>query len=203
MILDAETAARAGWTLPDLASACLDGGARFLQVRAKHSSSRWVLDVAEAVVERAHAAGAIVIVNDRADIARLANADGVHVGQDDLSPAAAREIVGAGWIVGLSTHTAAQLDAALVAPVDYVAVGPVFETRTKETGYAAVGVELVRDAAARARPLPVVAIGGITLERAVEVRRAGAASIAVIGDLLRAGDPIARVRQYLERLDRT
>ena len=91
MILDAGMAAGAGWTVPDLASACLDGGARFLQVRAKHSSSGCMLDVAEVVVERAHAAGAIVIVNDRADIARLANADGVQLGQDDLSPAAARE----------------------------------------------------------------------------------------------------------------
>ena len=78
-----------------------------------------------------------------------------------------------------------------------------FETRTKETGYAAVGVELVREAAARAGPLPVVAIGGITLGRAVEVKRAGAASIAVIGDLLRTGDPAARVRQYLEQLSGT
>src|SRR2546422_11492329 len=93
-ILDADASAAAGWMLPDLADACLAGGARFLQFRAKHAAGGWFLDVATAIVARARAAGAIVIVNDRADIARLANAHGVHLGQDDLSPRAARAIVG-------------------------------------------------------------------------------------------------------------
>jgi len=190
--------------LPDLADACLAGGARFLQFRAKHAAGGWFLDVATAIVLRARAAGAVVIVNDRADIARLANAHGVHLGQDDLSPRAARAIVGDAAVVGLSTHTVGQIDAALSHPISYVAVGPVFGTSTKTTGYDAVGVSRVREAArrGRGRGLPVVAIGGITLDSAVDVINAGAASIAVIGDLLRTGDPEGRVRAYVERLAR-
>src|SRR5204862_2763835 len=115
------------------------------------------------IVERARAAGATVIVNDRADIASLSRADGVHVGQDDLSPADARKIVGDTACVGLSTHTLDQVDAALAQPISYLAVGPVFGTSTKATGYAAVGLSRVREAAARSRSagVPVVAIGGI------------------------------------------
>jgi thiamine-phosphate pyrophosphorylase len=203
-IVDAEIAAAAGWTLVDLASACLAGGATLLQVRAKDASSGWLLDTAALIVERAHAAGARVVVNDRADIARLAGADGVHLGQEDLGPKAARSIVGDTALVGLSTHTLDQIDAALAQPVSYLAIGPVFTTATKATGYQAVGLDRVREAAARARTrqLPVVAIGGITLESAPGVIQAGAASVAVIGDLLSGGDPERRVRSYLERLSR-
>ena len=203
-IVDADIAAAAGWTLVDLALACLAGGATLLQVRAKDASSGWLLDTAALIVERAHAAGARVVVNDRADIARLAGADGVHLGQDDLRPAAVRPIVGDAAIVGLSTHTLDQIDAALAQPVSYLAIGPVFTTATKATGYQAVGLDRVREAAARARTrqLPVVAIGGITLESAPGVIQAGAASVAVIGDLLSGGDPERRVRSYLERLSR-
>jgi len=146
--------------------------------------------------------GATVIVNDRADIARLADAGGVHVGQDDLAPDAARVLVGPERIIGFSTHSVAQLDAALDQPIDYVAIGPVFGTASKDTGYDAIGLTLVEEAARRARPrgLEVVAIGGITIERAADVIRAGATSVAVISDLLATGDPRARVSQYLDRL---
>jgi thiamine-phosphate pyrophosphorylase len=203
-IVDADVAAAAGWTLVDLASACLAGGATLLQVRAKDTSSGWLLDTAALIVERAHAAGARVVVNDRADIARLAGADGVHLGQEDLGPKAARSIVGDAAIVGLSTHTLEQIDAAIAEPIAYLAIGPVFGTATKATGYEAVGLDRVREAAARARTrqLPVIAIGGITLESAPGVIQAGAASVAVIGDLLTGGDPERRVRSYLERLSR-
>lgn len=197
-ILDAEVAARAGWTLEDLARAYLRGGARLLQVRAKGWGSGALLERSERIVGEARAVDARVIVNDRADLARLARAAGVHVGQEDLRPAAARAIVGREAIVGLSTHTPAQVDAAAGEPIDYVAVGPIYGTRTKDTGYAAVGLELVRYAA-RGR-LPVTAIGGMTLDRAREVIQAGAASVAVIADLLTGGDPEARVREYLEHL---
>jgi len=202
-ILDAEVAERAGSTLVDLASAWLAGGARLLQVRAKQMPTRQLLDVCVAVVERAHRVGGRVIVNDRADVARLAAADGVHVGQEDLPPRDVRRILGAGAIVGLSTHTPAQVDAALTEPISYLAIGPVFGTSTKSTGYDAVGLERVATAAARARTrgIPVVAIGGITLDTAAEVIAAGAASVAVISDLTSAGDPEARVRAYLRRLD--
>ena len=203
-IVDAGVAAAAGWTLLDLATACLAGGATWLQLRAKSLSGAAFLDVAGAIAARAHASGALIIVNDRADIARLAGADGVHVGQDDLSPAAVRGIAGADAIVGLSTHTAEQWEAAVREPVSYVAVGPVFGTSTKATGRDAVGLATVREASvcASARGLPLVAIGGITLESAPLVIDAGAASVAVIGDLLATGDPKARVRAYVERLAR-
>jgi len=202
-IVDADVAARHGWTMTDLAAAYLSGGATLLQLRAKKAASGWLLDIATAIVALAHQANAIVIVNDRADLARLSGADGVHVGQDDLAPAAVRQILGAearpgdaeadvGAIVGLSTHTAAQLEAALPAPVSYIAVGPVFSTETKTIGHASLGLEGVRRAAARTRErgVPLVAIGGVTLETAPEVIRAGAGTVAVISDLVAAGDGI-------------
>ena len=143
-----------------------------------------------------------MIVNDRADIAKLTGADGVHGGQHDLPQAALRAIVGAGAIVGLSTHTLEQLDAAVEQPVNYVAAGPVFATTTKATGYASIGLAMVREASrrARVRGLPLVAIGGITLERARSVIEAGAASIAVIKDLLATGDPERQTRDFLNRI---
>ncbi len=201
-ILDADVAADAGWTVPDLAAAFIRGGARLLQLRAKHASGRDFLAMAEAVVAAAAPVGACVIVNDRADMARLAGAAGVHVGQEDLAPESVRTIVGAGAIVGLSTHTPEQLDLALAAPVDYVAVGPVFGTATKKTGYDPIGLTRVA-AAARAcavRGRPLVAIGGVTLETAADVIAAGAASVAVISDLLAGNDPAVRVRAFVERL---
>jgi thiamine-phosphate pyrophosphorylase len=202
VICDADVCARAGWTLPDFAFACLDGGATLLQLRAKRLASGPFFDQATAVVRRADAARATVIVNDRADLARLSGAAGVHVGQDDLSAAQARALVGPDAIVGLSTHTADQLDAALREPVSYVAMGPVFGTVTKDTGYETIGLEAVRVAAARAAAhgMPLVAIGGITLARARAVIDAGAQSVAVISDLLVMGDPRSRVREFLDKL---
>jgi thiamine-phosphate pyrophosphorylase len=199
-ILDADAAAAAGWRPLDLARAFLDGGARLLQVRAKTASGAAFFDLARAVVAMAAPAGAHVIVNDRVDIAVAAGAAGVHVGQDDLSPTAVRRLAGRDALVGLSTHTQEQLASALAAPVDYVAIGPVFGTATKETGYAPIGLERVAAAAraAAACGLPLVAIGGITLERAGGVLGAGAAAVAVIGDLLAGGDPAGRVRAYMK-----
>ena len=190
--------------MSDLADAYLAGGARFIQVRSKHAASAALLDLCADVVERAHKAGAIVIVNDRADIAALSAADGVHVGQDDLDPASARTILGGSAIVGISTHSLDQARAAASMAVDYIAVGPVFGTTTKETGYHEVGTALVGDVAAMLRAAgdakPVVAIGGITLGRARQVIDAGAASVAVISDLLSTGNPEARVKEYLRAL---
>jgi thiamine-phosphate pyrophosphorylase len=205
VVCDAEVCARAGWRLTDFAAACCDGGARLLQIRAKHLPGRAFLDAAVRIVDRAGAAGAAVVVNDRADIARLCGARGVHVGQDDLSPLQVRLVAGREMALGLSTHTAGQLDAALREPVNYVAVGPVFETGTKATGYAAIGLDAVRlaAAAAAARQMPVVAIGGITLERAPSVLAAGARAVAVISDLLTTGDPAARVERFLTALDQS
>ena len=119
---------------------------------------------------------------------------------DDLSPADARRLLGPKAIVGYSTHTIEQIDRAVLEPASYIAVGPVFGTTTKDTGYSAVGLDLVRSAVARAQDRPVVAIGGVTLERAASVIAAGAAAVAVIGDLLSTGKPEERVRSYLEAL---
>jgi thiamine-phosphate pyrophosphorylase len=187
----------------------VDGGARFLQVRAKTLAGAAFLDLTSRICDLAHPAGAVVIVNDRADVARLSRADGVHLGQDDLSPAAARAIAGVDAMLGVSTHTEFQLDAAIGQPITYVAVGPVFGTSTKATGYEPVGLDRVRYAAGRLRAggsgrltasPGLVAIGGITLDSAAAVIDAGATAVAVITDLLATGDPAARVRAYLTRL---
>ena len=199
-VLDADVAAAHGWTVPDLARAVLSGGARLLQVRAKRASSSALLTLCEAVVRAAEPAGALVIVNDRADVARFCGAAGVHVGQDDLPPEAVRRVLGDDALVGWSTHTPEQVEAARDLPIAYLAVGPVFATGTKDTGYLPVGLDLVREAAARSSGRPMVAIGGITLEAAPRVAAAGAASLAVIGDLFTGGDPAARVRAYLDAL---
>lgn len=204
-IVDVEVAARGGWSPLDLAAAYLRGGARFLQIRAKQASGADFLELASRLVQLARASDATVIVNDRADIAQLAGAGGVHVGQDDLSPVDVRRIVGISAMVGLSTHSLDQMAAAVRQPVTYVAIGPVFGSVTKTTGYDAVGLDLVRAAAecARAADLPLVAIGGITLDTARSVLEAGATSVAVIGDLVATGDPESRVRAFLDRLTDT
>jgi thiamine-phosphate pyrophosphorylase len=183
-----------------LADAYIAGGARILQLRAKSAPSGLFLKWSEEIVARARQAGAILIVNDRPDIARLSNADGVHLGQDDIDPMSARKLVGGNAVVGLSTHSLDQAKAAVGLPVDYVAIGPVFGTATKETGYSAVGLELVaavRDVLREQTiTIPLVAIGGITLDRAPDVIKAGASAVAVISDLVATGRPEERVREY-------
>lgn len=154
-----------------------------------------LLELTDTVVRLSEPFRARVIVNDRADIAVMAGAAGVHVGQEDLHPKAARAIVGPDAIVGFSTHTSEQITAALGEPVSYVAVGPVFGTSTKDTGYSAVGLARVSEAASLAGGVPIVAIGGITLENAASVIAAGASCVAVIGDLL-TDDPQGRVAAY-------
>jgi thiamine-phosphate pyrophosphorylase len=178
-----------------VADAYLAGGARILQLRDKTGSSAAFLSLADRVVASASARSALIMINDRADIARLSGAAGVHVGQDDLRVDDVRRLVGPAHIVGLSTHDERQIDEALDSDATYVAVGPVFGTATKNTGYTARGLDLVRYAANRGKP--VVAIGGITLERAPSVVEAGAAGLAVITDLLEGGDPERRVREFM------
>src|SRR5262245_56184605 len=198
-IVDVDVAARAGWTAFDLAAACLEEGAGVIQLRAKELAGAPFLELASRIHGLTSSAGGILVVNDRADIARLAGAEGVHVGQDDLSPAAARAIIGSDAVVGLSTHTEQQIGRAVLEPVSYVAIGPVFGTSTKATGYAAVGLQAVMLAATLAAPrgLEVIAIGGITLGRTRDVLRAGATGVAVIADLLEGNNPEARTRAYV------
>jgi thiamine-phosphate pyrophosphorylase len=198
--VDVDLAARAGWTPIDLARAYLDGGATLIQLRAKQLGSAAFLDLADAAARLAHPYQAKIIVNDRADIALMSAAAGVHVGQDDIPPSAARRLLGEGAIVGVSTHDEAQVERAVREPISYVAVGPVFGTRTKDTGYTAVGLDLVGAAARVAGEMPVVAIGGITLENARSAIDAGAGAVAVISDLLLGNDPRRRTQAFLQRL---
>jgi thiamine-phosphate pyrophosphorylase len=196
-----DVAAHATWAPLDLARAYLDGGARLLQLRAKHLPSGPFLELCDELVRMASPYCALIIVNDRADLAVMARAAGVHVGQEDLDPMNARRLVGPAGIVGYSTHTVQQIEAAIREPISYLAVGPVFGTKTKDTGYSSVGLEMVSMAARLAGAIPVVAIGGITIETAESVLRAGATSVAVISDLLMTGNPQARVAAYLQRLE--
>jgi thiamine-phosphate pyrophosphorylase len=202
-IVDADIAARAGMSVPALARAYLAGGARFFQLRAKNATGREFLAWADEVAADVRRHDGLFVVNDRADIAALAGVRGVHVGQDDLPVEAVHRVIGPEAFVGLSTHTFQQIDEALKQPIAYLAVGPVFGTRTKDTGYEAVGLDLVRHAAARAASagdIPVVAIGGITLASAPSVLAAGATSVAVITDLVSTGDPAARAAEFVASL---
>ena len=196
-IVDVDLCRMRGLDPHTVTAAYLRGGARLLQVRQKSVGSADFLAAVRHAVAEAHAVGARVIVNDRPDVAAIAGADGVHVGQTDLSVHDAHVVAGETGICGLSTHTRGQVDDALASGATYVAVGPVFRTGTKQTGYDPQGLDLVRYASGRGRP--IVAIGGMTLKRAPDVLAAGAASVAVISDLL-AGDPEARVRQYMAAL---
>ncbi len=201
-IADHETAVRHGWNVPDLACACFAGGARLLQVRGHDVASGTLLAWCDRIIEEAKKYGARVIVNDRTDVAAMAGAAGVHLGQTDLSISAARDILGPEALIGVSTHTPGQIERAIreAGAVDYLAIGPVYATVTKATGYSPVGPEFVTDANRRAAGRPVVAIGGITLQRAEAVIAAGATSVAVISDLLTGGDPERRVADYLRVL---
>lgn len=172
-----------------LADAILAGGARLLQLRVKSAPTGLFVALAGAVKARTDRAGARLIVNDRADVAQLVGAAGVHLGQDDLPPAAARAMLGADAIIGFSTHDLAQVDAALRAgAIDYLAFGPIFATASKRDPDPVQGV--ARLAAVRARcPLPLVAIGGIGARNLADVIAHGADAVAVIGALAGAPDP--------------
>ena len=166
------------------------GGAGVVQVRMKAAPAGAVLEAARAIVELSRGR-ALVIVNDRADLAVLAGADGVHVGDEDLPTAEARRVVGPALLVGRSTRTLADGRAALAEGADHVGFGPMFSTRTKSIAEGPRGLAMLREVAA-GLPAPVVAIGGITAETIGEVARAGAAAAAVIEDLLARGDVRAR-----------
>jgi len=181
-----------------LGEAFLAGGARVIQLREKSESSAAFLALADTLVARIQGAGGLLVINDRADIALLSGAGGVHVGQDDLPVEGVRRIVAPATIVGLSTHDEAQVDRARDEKASYIAVGPIFGTSTKETGYTARGLDLVRYAAASGKP--VVAIGGITLDHVPMLVAAGASGLAVISDLLN-GDPETRTHEFIARIE--
>lgn len=184
-----------------------ESGVELLQYRNKRASSRELFDVSQSISARLSALakpGAYeprFIVNDRADIALLVDAQGVHVGQEDLNVADARNIVGPERWVGVSTHNLEQLDAADKTSADYIAFGPIFPTSSKENPDPVVGLDGLREARRHTRK-PLVAIGGITLERAADTFRAGADSLAVVRDLIASEDPRARSRQFLSEAAR-
>ncbi len=175
------------------------GGASLIQLREKHASPREFYRAALEAMIVAKRLGVQLVVNDRVDIAIAVKADGVHLGQDDLPPGKARMLLGEDRIIGFSTHTLDQALEANSAPVDYIAIGPVFPTSTKENPDAIVGTANIREIKSRISK-PLVAIGGITLESARSVIDAGADSVAVISDLLAATDITERTRRFLELL---
>lgn len=174
--------------------ATLRGGGRVIQLRLKRTRDRDALELVRESARLAHGAGALLIVNDRFDLAELGGADGVHLGWDDVPPerlpARSRERL----LVGLSTHTLEQLRQALARPADYLAFGPVFGTSSKDSPLDARGVDTLAEAA-KLVDRPLVAIGGICAANVAQVRRAGAAAAAVISALADAEDPAAELRR--------
>ena len=181
----------------DLAETLAGSGVELIQYRNKTASSRQFFEISRQLSSSLSPRGIRLIVNDRPDIALLAGAGGVHVGQEDLSVEEARAICGSDRWVGVSTHTLEQLAAADRTSADYIAFGPIFQTVTKKNPDPIVGTEILRKARQLTKK-PLVAIGGITLERAAEVYRAGADSLAVIRDLICAPNPGVRAREYLD-----
>ncbi|HEV3333348.1 MAG TPA: thiamine phosphate synthase [Bryobacteraceae bacterium] len=195
-ILDTETLANSGVGVEIAAAAFLEGGAGILQFRHKSHWTREIFAIAQGVARLCREAGAPLVINDRADFAMLLDA-GLHLGQHDLTPRDARKLVGSDTMVGHSTHNREQLCTAGGEPVDYVAMGPIFSTSTKQNPDPVVGVEELH----LCRPLldkPLVAIGGITRQNAVEVLRAGADSVAVISGLLPETPTARSIRDRME-----
>ncbi len=180
--------------LPDpFLEAALHGGVDIVQLRMKDAGEDEIVAASRRFARLCAAHGALFILNDRPDLVVECEADGVHVGQDDMLVAAARAAVGAERLVGLSTHSREQIDAAIEP--DYIGVGPVFATPTKP-GRAAVGVELVRYAASHAR-VPFFAIGGIDVDNVEQVREAGAYGVAVVRALTESAQPERAARRLL------
>jgi thiamine-phosphate pyrophosphorylase len=162
----------------------IEGGAELIQLREKYASPIDFYEDAKEAIKTARACNVKIIINDRVDIALALKADGVHLGQSDLPPAAARKILGKKAIIGFSTHNISQAVEALNFPVDYLAIGPVFTTKTKKDADEEVGIEGVRKVRRAIGSFPIVGIGGINSENFLEVLKAGADSVAVVSDLL-------------------
>ncbi len=175
----------------------IEAGIRFFQYRAKRATRRVILIEAEALAQSAQRAGALFIVNDHADIAVASGAHGVHLGQDDLPLADARQMVGPGRLIGISTHSREQAMQAERCGADYIGFGPIFATTTKDAGktQGTAALSAIRQSVS----LPIIAIGGITLSTAREVQDAGADGLAVISAVLKASDP-GRAAAELVRL---
>ena len=188
-------------TIPetDCAQLLAAAGVRLVQYRNKQASARELFECSKRLASLLVPQEVTFVVNDRADVARAVEASGVHVGQEDLEPEDARLVIGREKLLGVSAHNEEQFAKAAATSTDYVAIGPVFPTYSKSNPDPVVGLEMIR----RVRALtdkPIVAIGGITLDRAAKVVRAGADAVAVISDILRAPDPGKRAKQFLNIL---
>ena len=186
----------------ELVAAFVRGGACAVQLRLKRLGAGELLRLARGAVALCRPAGVLLLVNDRPDVAKLAGADGVHLGQDDLPARDARAVLGPDALIGVSTHSDAELDAALADGADYLGFGPIFVTASKPGALLPPphGLASLSLAVKRAAHLPVVAIGGLTVLRAPEVARAGAACAAAIGELCNADDPAARALAFVQAL---
>jgi thiamine-phosphate diphosphorylase len=178
-----------------LARTMLDAGARVMQLRLKNVGARDFLAAARAIAAMCRERGALFIVNDRADVATLAGADGVHLGQDDLPLAEGRRLMGPGKIIGISTRNLEMARAAEAGGADYIGLGPIYAGGLKQN-QSGIGLDRIREVRA-AVGIPIVAIGGITTERVPEVLAAGADAAAIITDVVKAADVAAKVRAIL------
>ena len=184
----------------DCAQSLAEAGVRLIQYRNKSAPARQYLDSSRELAEALRPHGVTFLVNDRPDVAFLADASGVHVGQDDLEVEHARRVAGQDKLVGVSTHNLEQFKKAAASSADYIAIGPLFSTTSKANPDPVVGIDFLR----KARGLtdkPIVGIGGISLDRARSVIEAGADSVAVISGILSAPNPAQSARQYLEVLE--
>ena len=190
-----DTAQTGGRPLVSVIDAMLAGGVSVLQLRMKDRPADEFLRLALTARERTTRAGCLFIVNDRVDIALAARADGVHLGQDDLPLEAARPLVGE-MLIGISTHSLEQAEAAERGGADYIGFGPMFPTRTKETGYGSRGVAMLESVRRRVG-IPIVAIGGITADNVARTWNSGADAAAMISYLTQSDDVTARVKEVL------
>ncbi|MBI3680961.1 MAG: thiamine phosphate synthase [Acidobacteria bacterium] len=196
-ITDTTTLAGGGLDLCLAVRALLEAGVRLIQLRHKGHYSRSVFETAREISGMCRQAGAIFVIDDRADIARIVGA-GLHVGQEDLAPPDARRVLGPDALLGYSTHNAAQLAAGDAEPVDYLAIGPIFPTDSKENPDPVVGVDRLRELR-KLTAKPLVAIGGITRENALRVLEAGADAVAVLSDLIPAQPTVQALRGRAEQ----
>jgi thiamine-phosphate pyrophosphorylase len=186
-------------SLADIVSTALDAGVRLFQLRVKTLETGRLYEMAAVLCPLVQKGGGAFIVNDRVDVAKAVGADGVHLGQEDLPLADARAILGAGRLIGISTHNPAQAVEAEAGGADYIGYGPIFPTATKENPDPVVGVDGLRQVRARIR-IPIVAIGGITAKNAGDVRAAGADGIAVVSAVLASPDPAAALAELMKAI---
>ncbi|MCP3676372.1 MAG: thiamine phosphate synthase [Deltaproteobacteria bacterium] len=182
--------------MEETAQALIDGGARILQLRGKDISSAELLMAARSIARLTKKEDVIFIVNDRIDIALFSNADGVHIGQDDMPVLVARKLLGREKIIGFSTHSVKEAVAAEKLPVDYISFGPLFTTKSKKDAEEPKEVKVLTEVSSSVE-IPIVAIGGIGGERIGEVLRSGANSVAMISDILSATDIKGKMKHLM------